>query len=274
MMLHKSALSAKQKCGKQAEKAMRAAVASTGIVYGPITTPISESCVKILALALQTKGHVVFELSRTPNFTVIDRGVDAEVDTRGAASITIEDLIPACQYYARASFCSEGELSKQKAGALKLQEEAENAALGTSKKRSKKIKKVSEESTSPFKEAADVAEASGTTSSNDTTVDPATEKEGGGNQDTNKSPDEISYTIYSDSFGEELVLPRVFRGVEGGMFRSTAFTTLPSMDSIEETFTPSQSRPGTAPSSPGPGISAAAVAPWSWARRFWRRARS
>merc|ERR1711916_264671 len=72
-----------------------------------------------------------------------------------------------------------------------------------------------------------------------------------GDADVMKLPDEVNYTVYRDNFGEEIALPCVFNGVEGGLFQATSFTTLPSLDSIEETFTPSQSRPGTAPSTPG-----------------------
>ena len=86
MALHKTALLAKQKCGQQAEQAMRVAVASSGIVYGPLISPISETSVKIVALALQPKGHITFQLSRSTDFVCMDRVVECEVHDEGAAS--------------------------------------------------------------------------------------------------------------------------------------------------------------------------------------------
>ena len=198
---------------------MRAAMAANGILYGPLTTPISESSVQVLAVGLQTSGHIIFELSTSDDFPSVEKRMEQEINEFGAASTIFEDLFPATRYYVRCSLCSVGILEKQRAEAIQLQELAEEKA--SSGKKSKKRKEKSE------------VEA------------PPPEVIGSGVN----VPTELTYDVYSN-FGETLVLPSTFHGSEGGLFQLSSFMTLPSMDSIKESFSPHSSRPGTGAETP------------------------
>jgi len=123
--LVKRALAAKIDCGLAQERTLKLLNAESGIEYGPVTTPLSESSVLVIARAVIPGGHIAFELSTSVDFSDILQRSDKSVGLLRQAKTTFENLIPSTQYFVRCSLFSEGELERQREVAVKLQAAAE-----------------------------------------------------------------------------------------------------------------------------------------------------
>jgi hypothetical protein len=125
MSLSSKAMTAKIECGLTREQELMRMYSESGIVYGPMTTPLSESSVLALATGVIHNGHIAFELSVTSDFSTIIQRLDVGVGRLNQAKALFENLEPSKQYFIRCSLFSAGELERQRNVAIKLQAAAE-----------------------------------------------------------------------------------------------------------------------------------------------------
>ena len=219
IVLHRAMALARQHCGMAEEARLRALMVASGILYGPIATPIDDEGgrhVQVMAMAMQRSGHIIFELSNFSDFSEISNYVEADVDLSGIARAVLSDLQESSTYYVRCCFCSPGVLEAQRAAAIALQKQAELAAANA--KRGKKV-----------------------------TTDSLSEDLAGLSVGENELPasDELLVQT-SNIFDEKLSVPAVFAGPSTGSFQKSCFVTLPS--SIKQVT--SEAEAASSPSSP------------------------
>jgi hypothetical protein len=116
---------AKVHCGEESESDITAKSFESGIVYGPVIAPISESSVSVVAMAVLQEGHIAFELSTSSDFSEIVQRFDIEVGKSAVARTLFDGLKPSKKYFVRCSLFSAGELKRQSEHAIKLQKAAE-----------------------------------------------------------------------------------------------------------------------------------------------------
>lgn len=129
MTLLNKAMAAKIEHGLTREQELMQMYTESGIVYGPMTTPISESSVLAVATGVIQSGHIAFELSSSADFSNIIQRLDVGVGRLNQAKALFENLEPSKKYFIRCSLFSAGELERQRNVAIKLQAAAEAEVL-------------------------------------------------------------------------------------------------------------------------------------------------
>lgn len=220
IFLHRATALARQHCGRAEEARLRTLMGRSGVLYGPIATPIDDEGgrhVQLMAMAIQGSGNIIFELSNFPDFSEISNYIEADVGPNGIARAVVSDLHESSTYFVRCCFCSPGVLEAHRAAAIALQKQAESVASNA-----RKGKKSTTDSLSEALVGLAVRE-----------------------DECPASEDEVLVQA-SNIFDEQISVPAVFAGSSSGSFQNSCFVTLPS--SIE--LPTSEAVAASSPSSP------------------------